>query len=322
MKMSEAQSLTDERTAATDPNALVTKRIAKRLGWWDKYGIWYLFLAPAVLLLLTFMAYPLIESLRLGFFRWNGLKPPRFIGVENFVELAQDQFFWGALWHTLVFAAVATVGTVGIGFLLAVAIAQRVWGWPLFRVGYFLPVMLSMTVVGALWGRIYEFNFGLLNTFLRGIGLEMLALPWLADVRYSLWAIIIVTIWQYAGFPMIVLLAAIETIPQELHDAATIDGANEGQRIWHLTLPLIRPVLASISMLQVVFSLKVFDVIWVMTKGGPSESSAVLGTYLYRQGFELREFGYASAVAVVMFVIIFALTYFYQRLVKFEAVEF
>ena len=295
---------------------------ARRARWWDQQGIWYLFLTPAVILLLTFMAYPLIESLRLGFFRWNGLKPPQFVGLDNFFGLAQDPFFWGALWHTLAFATIATIGTVGIGFLLAVAISRRVWGWQILRVGYFLPVMLSITVVGALWGRIYESNYGLLNTFLRAIGLDVLALLWLADVRYSLWAIIGVTVWQYAGFPMIIFLAAIESIPQELHDAATIDGASEVRRIWHLVLPLIRPVFASISMLQLVFSLKVFDVIWVMTKGGPAESSAVLGTYLYRQGFELHQFGYASAVAVVMFVIIFGLTYFYQRLVRFEAIEF
>ncbi len=320
MNLSKAPPVVNEQITVRE-GSRPTAGQRRRRGW-DQHGIWYLFLAPAVLLLLMFMAYPLVESLRLGFFRWNGLKPPRFVGVENFVELAQDRFFWGSLWHTLVFAAVATVGTVAIGFLLAVAISHRVWGWPLFRVGYFLPTMLSLTVAGALWWRIYEFNYGLLNTLLRNIGLEIFALPWLADVRYSLRAIIIVTIWQYAGFPMIVLLAAIENIPQELHDAATIDGANEGQRIWHLTLPLIRPVLASISMLQVVFSLKVFDVIWVMTKGGPSESSSVLGTYLYRHGFELRAFGYASSVAVVMFVIIFALTYLYQWLVKFEAVEF
>jgi ABC-type sugar transport system permease subunit len=181
--------------------------------------------------------------------------------------------------------------------------------------------MLPMTVTGALWARIYETNYGLLNTLLRTVGLDHLASAWLGDVNLSLWAIVAVSIWQFSGFPMIVLLAAIENISQEIHEAATLDGVNEWQRIRYLTLPLIRPVLFSISMLQIIFSLKVFDLVWIMTKGGPGESSSVLGTYLYRKAFELRSYGYASAVAVIMFVVIFAITYAYQRLIKIEATE-
>lgn len=290
--------------------------------WWDKQGIWYLFLAPAVVLLVVFMAYPLLDSLGLSLYRWKGLGPRQFIGINNFQALVQDRFFWAALWHTLVFAVVVTLGTVGIGFLLAMVISRRVWAWRAFRIGYYLPVMLSTVVVGVVWARIYEYNYGLLNSLLRSIGLGSLALPWLADVRYALWSVIAVPIWQYVGFPMIVILAAIEGIPQDLHDAATIDGVNEWQRAVHLTFPLIRPVVASISMLQVIFSLKVFDVVWVMTKGDPGGSSAVLGTFLYRQSFETQKYGYASAVAVVMFAIVFTATYLYQRLVKVESVEY
>ncbi len=268
------------------------------------------------------MGYPLFQSLQLAFYKWGGLLPRKFIGFQNFVELAHDPYFWGALWHTLVFAILVPAGTVIIGLLLAVAISRRVFGWRLFRVGYYLPVLLSMTVVGVLWVRIYEYNFGLLNSLLRLFGLGRLALPWLADVRYALWSVIAVPIWQYAGFPMVVLLAAIENIPQDLHDAATIDGVNEWQRLRSVILPLIQPVLMSISVLQVIFSLKVFDVVYVLTNGGPSQSSSVLGTYLYKQAFELSEFGYSSALAVVMFVIIFVLTYLTQRFVKYAEVEF
>ncbi len=295
------------------------RRVSK---WWGRNGIWYLFLAPSVILLLTFMAYPLVNSLVLSLYKWNGLAPRKFVGLKNFERLVGDRFFWGATWHTLAFAFFVTLGTVGIGFLLAFAISRRVPGWRVFRVGYYLPVMLSLVVVGALWARIYEYNWGLLNTFLRAIGLDALALPWLADIRYALGAVIIVPIWQYAGFPMIIILAAIEGIPQDLHDAATIDGVNEWQRAWYLIVPLIRPVVISISMLQVISSLKVFDLVWVMTKGDPGNSSAVLGTFLYRQGFEMQKFGYASAVAVMMFAIVFTITYLYQRMVKIEAVEF
>jgi ABC-type sugar transport system permease subunit len=291
--------------------------------WWNKTGMWYFFVAPAVVLLLVFMAYPLVDGLSLSIFKWDGIAPRKMIGLGNFEKLVTDDLFWDAVWHTFLFAVVATLGTVGIGFILATVISRRVPGWKLFRMGYYLPVMLSLVVVGLLWRRMYEYNWGLVNTLLRAIGLDAFALPWLADPKYTLNAVMVVPIWQYSAFPMIVILAAIENIPQDLHDAATIDGVNEWQRARFLMFPLIRPVVASISMLQLIFSLKVFDLIWVMTpRGDPAGSSMVLGLFLYMKGFFNHDFGYASAVAMVMFVIVFAMTYLYQRVVKIDVVEY
>ncbi len=318
--MAGRQTLTGSQVInAAEPRNTRLSRLARSI---SKNLIWYLFLTPAVVLLLAFMAMPLVESLQLSFFDWNGLLPPKYIGLENFIELLDDRFFWSALSHTLIFAGVATLGTVLIGFLLAVIISRGTWGSSVYRVVFYLPVMLPMTVTGALWARIYESNYGLLNTLLRTIGLGDLASPWLGSVDLSLWAIIAVSIWQFSGFPMIVLLAAIENISQEIHEAATLDGVNEWQRLRFLIVPLIRPVLFSISMLQLIFSLKVFDLVWIMTKGGPGESSTVLGTYLYKEAFELHEYGYASAVAVVMFVVIFIVTYAYQRMIKIESSDY
>lgn len=283
---------------------------------------WYLFLAPALLLLFGFMGFPLFRSLELSLYEWQGLMPRRWVGFDNFERLFRDRYFWSSLSHTLIFAVSATVGTVGIGLMLALAISRRVPFHNLYRFAFYLPVMLPMTVVAALWARIYEPNFGLLNTVLHSVGLGFLAQPWLGSLDLSLPAIIVVCIWQYAGFPMIVLLAAIEGVPEDLHEAAQLDGANTFQRIWSIVIPMISPVLISISVIQVIFSLKVFDLVWVMTKGGPAESSAVLGTYLYRRAFEQQEYGYASAVAVSMFAIIFTVTYAYYRMTKADAVEY
>jgi raffinose/stachyose/melibiose transport system permease protein len=283
---------------------------------------WYLFLAPALLLLLGFMGFPLYRSLELSLFEWKGLLPRQWVGLENFERLFEDRYFWSALGHTIIFALAATAGTVGLGFLLALAISRRVPLHRFYRFAFYLPVMLPMTVVAALWARIYEPNFGLLNTTLNTLGLGLLAHPWLGSLDLSLAAIIVVCIWQYAGFPMIVLLAAIEGIPEDLHQAAELDGANEFQRMRDLVVPMIWPVLVSISVIQIIFSLKVFDLVWVMTKGGPAESSAVLGTYLYRRAFEQQEYGYASAVAVSMFAVIFTVTYLYYRLTRVDAVEY
>jgi ABC-type sugar transport system permease subunit len=178
--------------------------------------------------------------------------------------------------------------------------------------------MVPITVVGALWVRILEPNFGLLNSALRGVGLDGLAKAWLGDPSIALWVLIGVTIWQYCGFPMIVLLAAMESIPEDIHEAATLDGASESQRLRHITLPLIRPVLLGIAVLQTIFALKVFDLVWVMTRGGPGQSTDVLGTFLFDEAFFKRRYGYAAAVAVAMFVIIFVITYVYQRLSRVE----
>jgi ABC-type sugar transport system permease subunit len=280
--------------------------------------IWYIFVSPAIILIVVFMVVPIFEALSLATYQWNGIRPRQYVGLENFQDLGSDRFFLGALQHTILFSVAATLGTVTVGLLLAVAISRRVPGSAVYRVLFYLPVMVPITVVGALWVRILEPNFGLLNTFLRAVGLEVLAASWLGDANIALLVLIGVTIWQYSGFPMIVLLAGIENISEEIQEAATLDGVSEWQRLAYVTLPLIRPVLISISVLQIIFSLKVFDLVWVMTRGGPGQSTDVLGTFLFDEAFFKRKYGYASAVAVAMFVIIFTITYIYQRIVRVE----
>jgi ABC-type sugar transport system permease subunit len=281
-----------------------------------------LFLMPAALLMAVFVAYPLADSLVLSLYRWNGLEAREFIGLRNFEYLLTgDDVFWTSLQHNVMFSIGTTVGTVLIGFLLAVAIERRVHGWQFFKIVYFLPVMMPITVVGLLWGRIYDPTMGPLNALLRGIGVSTPP-EWLGNASMALPAVIAVTIWQYSGFPMIILLAAMENIPTDLHDAATIDGVNIWNRVRHIIFPLVQPVFAVIIMLQIIFSFKVFDIVWVMTQGGPGEASDVLGVYLYKAAFTYERFGYGSAVAVMMSLIIFALSLIYFRFVRPQKVEF
>jgi ABC-type sugar transport system permease subunit len=281
----------------------------------------YLFLAPAFLLLIIFIAYPLVQSLFLSLYEWNGITQPKFVGLLNFKFLMEDSTFLLALKNTVLFSLLTTAGTVIIGFLLAVAVERRVMGWSLFKVIYFLPVMMSFTVVGLLWGRLYDPTFGPINLLLKAVGVAKPPI-WLGEPHLALYAIIAVTIWQYSGFPMIVFLAAMENIPLDLHDAATMDGVNTWQRIVNLIFPMVKQVFAVIVMLQIIFSLKVFDIIWVMTQGGPGESTTVLGVYLYRNGFVYTYFGYGSTVAVMMTIIIVAMSLVYQRFVRPERIEY
>jgi ABC-type sugar transport system permease subunit len=281
-----------------------------------------LFLMPAALLMAVFVAYPLVDSLVLSLYRWNGLEAREFIGLRNFEYLLTgDDVFWTSLQHNVMFSIGTTVGTVLIGFVLAVAIERRVHGWRFFKIVYFLPVMMPITVVGLLWGRIYDPTMGPLNALLHVVGVSSPP-EWLGNASMALPAVIAVTIWQYSGFPMIILLAAMENIPTDLHDAATLDGVNVWNRVRHIIFPLVQPVFAVIIMLQIIFSFKVFDIVWVMTQGGPGEASDVLGVYLYKAAFTYERFGYGSAVAVMMSLIIFALSLVYLRFIRPQKVEF
>jgi len=283
---------------------------------------WYLFIAPAVILLAALFAYPLFDTLRLAFYKWGGLGRQEFVGLQNFRRLFVDEIFWLALRNSFIFAIVVPFGTVSLGLFLAVAISRRLKGWQVYRIAFFIPVMISGVVVATLWANMYEYNSGLFNTVLRGIGVGGLAQNWLGDRKIALWSIMLVPVWQHMGFPMIVLLAAIEGIPQDLHDAATVDGVSEPQRVWYLILPLIRPVFASITMLQIIGAMKVFDLVLVMTKGGPAFSTEVLGYYVFETAFRSGHFGYGSAIAVVMFVVVFVIAYTYVKCVRIEKIEY
>ena len=235
--------------------------------------------------------------------------------------LTEDDAFFLALKNNVLFSIFTTLGTVVIGFLLALAIERRVRGWRIFMVTYFLPVMVSSTVVGLLWGRLLDPTFGPINSLVKTLGW---ADPpsWLGDPNLALFPIIAISIWQYAGFPMIIILTAIESIPIEIHDAATLDGVNWWQRTLKIILPLVLNVVAVVVMLQLIFSFTVFDIVWAMTTGGPGNASSVLGVYLYRIAFEYTKFGYGSAVAVMMFLIVFTMSLLYLRLIRPDRVEY
>lgn len=286
---------------------------ASLIGAIRRYRVPYLFISPALLLLAVFSLYPLLDAFRLSFYKWNGFGTRQFIGTRNYQGLLADPSLHLALRNNLIFASISLVGMVGLGFLLAVVIERRVRGWQVFKVAWFLPVIVSGTVIALLWGRIYDPTYGPINGGLRAAGLGALARSWLADPHFSLYAATLMNIWQYTGLAMIILLAAMEDIGQEVHDAATLDGVTEWQRVRHIIYPLVRPVLGVVVLLKLINSFKAFDSIYVLTGGGPGESSTVLGVLLYTQAFVYQSFGYASALAVLMCLLIGTLTALYLR---------
>lgn len=268
-------------------------------------------LVPGVLLCLVFVTWPIIESFRLSFFEWQGVGKQTWVGLDNFETLASDHRVVGAITNNIVFAVVVTVLSVALATLLAAAIERRVRGWRFFKVVWFIPLVIPMTVTGIVWANAYDPHVGVINTLIGALGLP--AQPWLSDPSTALIAVMFVAVWQTVAYPMIILLAAMEGIDPNVQDAATVDGVSAASRLRHITLPNIRPVLLTVVLLQMIFSFKVFDIVWTMTQGGPGGLTDVLGTLVYQEAFNFHRFGTASALAFVSSAVITVVAVLFLR---------
>lgn len=291
--------------------------IAKSRRLVESYVGWALVL-PALLFIAVFLLYPVIRSLIMPFFRWDGITDMKFSGLSNFVEMfTEDRYFYTALRNTFVFSAVATVGTVTIGFLLAAAIDSRVLLWKLYTIVFFLPYALSIAAVSMLWLKIFEPS-GLLNHVLNHLGLDRFAVPWFDNPNTGLGIMLLVSIWQYSSFPMIFFLAGMQSIDQEIYESAKLDGASTVRQIVSITIPLLKNVFSILVVMQLIFSFRVFEIVWIMTAGGPSGGTEVLGTLLYRYSFRFLKFGYASVLSLIAVTVAVALSFVYRRVSGYE----
>jgi raffinose/stachyose/melibiose transport system permease protein len=285
-----------------------------------RYGFGIVAITPALVLLLAFMVYPAIQALIMSTADWRGMGPvTKFVGLSNFQRLWESGQLVHAVITNLLYAALLVPLTVAIGFLLAAAIHRRVRGWRAFKIVWFLPVVLPSIVVAFLWsGMIYAPGGGLDSLF----GMLGLPLPkngWLATPETALIAVVITAVWQSVGWPMIVFLAGMSRIPEEIYEAAAIDGATERQLLIHITLPLMKPVFAAVVTLQLIFSLKAFDTIFVMTRGGPGHLTQVMALLMYDWSFTSLRFGMGAAVAVVMLVLVTSLSLVQRRFAGIDA---
>jgi ABC-type sugar transport system permease subunit len=267
------------------------------------YG--YLFILPTYIFFLVFIAVPFFGAIGISMTQWAGYDAPQYVGLKNFVNLSQDRIFWIALTNTFVFTIATTVLQTVIPLLLAVLINAGWRGSVFFRTVLFLPVVISLVVTALLWRMIYDANFGLLNTVLRSIGLDVLARPWLAEPATAMLSVIFVSLWQSLGFYMLIFFAGLQSIPVELYENASLDGANMWKRLWYVTVPMLWPVTTVVIIINIIGGVKVFDVIYVMTYGGPNHATEVLGTYLYITAFGATgggspSMGYAAAIGVVI----------------------
>ena len=231
----------------------------------------------------------------------------KFLGFGNWNSLFHDPIFWKAFINNIILV-IASIGLqIPAGILLGVFVSSTLCGTRLFKLVYFIPMMISSVAIGITWMYVYEPNFGLLNNFLRLIGLDSLAKGWLGDPNLALGSVIVATCWQFIPFYMILFAAALAGIPKELYEASYIDGATGTQAFFRITLPLLKNTIRVACVLSLTGSLRFFDLIYVMTGGGPNRASELLATYMFNQAFTSFKMGYGSTIAVFMFLLSFAL---------------
>ena len=280
----------------------------------------YIFIIPAVVLLAAFLLYPALQTVRYAFTDYNIMRPDRikFCGLNNFIELFQDKDFWIAVKNTLHFTILVVPFQTVLALALALLISSRRKGVYIFREAYFSPHVTSMVVVDILWTVLYNSNpsSGLLNALFVKLGMEPCG--FLNDPKTAMNSIIFMSAWQGAGYQMMIFLAGLQGIPKDQYEAASIDGAGRVKSFFYVTLPGLKNVISYVIMITVIQAMKLFTQPYVMTKGGPQNSTRTLVYYVYEQGFQKRNFGYACAVAAVFFVIVISLSIGMKKIIKAE----
>jgi raffinose/stachyose/melibiose transport system permease protein len=263
------------------------------------------FCAPALVLFAVFVAWPVIDTVRLGLYDWDGLDPQRtWIGLDNFRELfTDDEDVRRAIRNTIVWALVTVPLQIGIGLGLALLLDRKLRGRVVFRSIFFLPGVMSSVVIVFGWTWIYNPDIGVINGVFEALGMD--GQDWLGDPDAALWASMALQVWRYAGFSMLFYLAALVLIQPSLYEAARVDGASEWQQIRRITLPLLKPMSAVLLLLGLISALREFEVIWILTRGGPAHASELLSTQVFLNAFDEGRLGYASAIATVLLALTF-----------------
>jgi raffinose/stachyose/melibiose transport system permease protein len=267
----------------------------------------WLFALPALLVYMAFLVYPAITSLYFSLTDWDGLSPNyHVVGLDNYRALADDPVVVRAAINNLIWTAVTIVGPVILGLTLAILLNGKARGKPVLRMLFYTPGVLPLVSIASIWGWLYNPQYGAVNAVLRAIGLDGLAQPWLGQDSTALAAVMVPAIWLRTGFPMLLYLAALQGIPQEQYEAATVDGASRSQQFWHITMPNLRPAHYIVLALSLIDSFKVFDLIYATTYGGPGTATQVMGTWMYMNVFQYYHAGYGTAIAVVITLVAMA----------------
>lgn len=284
----------------------------------------YFYLFPAVLFMLALIGYPLIYNMILSFQNVSlaniASQDISFIGIDNYQRLAQDKVFWASLKNTLLYTAGSVFFQFAIGFLLALFFSMKFRLAPFLRGLMMVSWLIPLTVTALLFKFMMASNEGVFNQLLLSWGMIDNPIPWLSDPKIAIWSVIIANIWVGIPFNMLLISAGLSSLPEDVYESASLDGANAFQKFIHLTLPLLRPVITVVMMLGFIYTFKVFDLVFVMTGGGPVHATEVLSTVSYRYSFDEFQFSMGAASANVLFFILLLVSLVYLRLIKKDEV--
>lgn len=265
----------------------------------------YLFLLPALLILGLTVFWPALQAFYLSFFRYDLLQPPEWIGFRNFQRLWSDEVFWKTLQNTFLYIIIVVPILAIFPLGLAILVNQKLRGIHWFRTAYYVPVVISMVVAGLAWRWLYS-ETGLLNQLLQSLLLP--TIPWLTSPDLALFSVMAVTIWKGLGYYMVIYLAGLQSIPAELYEAASLEGSEGWRKHWDITFPLMRPYIVLVGVISAISATKVFEEVYIMTQGGPRNSSKTIVYYLYEQAFQNLEIGYACTIGLILFLIVLGLS--------------
>lgn len=275
-----------------------------------------IFIAPALILFLLFVVWPIVRAVQFSLYKWKGFGPlVDFVGLQNYVSVLTNEVFQGALAHNLFIVVVSILMQLPLGLGIALLLNRKMWGRGVLRTVVFIPYILAEVIVSVVWFQLLTPKYGAIDTLLAKFGISGPEQGFLGDPKYALWTVMIVLTWKYLGFAVILFLAGLQGVPEELNEAAQIDGASWWQTQFRVTIPLLGPTVRTWIFLSMVGSLQLFDMVWIMTKGGPANSTTTMVTFLITEGTKRSNFGIASAASVILFVIALVLAILYQRFV-------
>ncbi len=290
-----------------------------RRRWWVPWA----FLALPLAMYLVWVIIPIVQTLSLSFTSWDGLSQTvRYIGWRNFEDLFHDSIFWTSIQNNIRWLILFILVPVPLGLGVALLLDQKLPGNKLYKTLFYLPMTLSFVVIGLVWSWIYDPQYGALTTALNSIGLSGLNRAWLNDPSIVTYSLIFAAIWRQIPYIMVLYLAGLKNVPPEMVEAGIVDGANRFQRFWYIILPMLKPATIIAVTVSVIDSLRSFDIVFVMTRGGPFYSSNVMANYMYIEGFHNYRMGYGSAIAVIQFAITFGFILVYlNNVMKSEGVD-
>jgi raffinose/stachyose/melibiose transport system permease protein len=283
---------------------------------WRKRGEIAFFVAPALILFLVFVVWPIITAVQMSLYRWRGFGPMvDFVGLRNYVAVLTNEVFTDAFVHNLIIVVGSILLQLPLGLALALLLNRKMWGQGLLRTIIFVPYVLAEVIAGVVWFQLLQPQYGVIDTMLNAVGLQGPPQGFLGTPDLALWTVLIVLTWKYLGLAVILFLAGLQGVPEELYEAAQLDGASWWQVQHKITIPLLGPTMRTWAFLSMIGSLQLFDMVWILTGGGPANATTTMATFLINQGTRSQNFGIAGAASVILFVVALIMALAYQHFI-------